>query len=98
MLCFLQNTVIEFKDKTVGTNVPKNFVPGIKKGFQDFCQKGPLSGSQIIGEYIHFKAKTTSNLYKYDKVGKTDTLQMYPRPAATTLCRVATLVCPVGYN
>jgi len=44
-----QNTVIEFKDKTVGTNVPKNFVPGIKKGFQDFCQKGPLSGSQIIG-------------------------------------------------
>ena len=39
-----------------------------------------------------------SNLYKYDKVGKTDTLQMYPRPAATTLCRVATLVCPVSYT
>ena len=38
--------------------------------------------------------KSKSNIYKYDKVGKTDTLQMSPRPAATTLCRVATLVCP----
>ena len=34
-------------------------------------------------------------LYKYDKVGKTDTLQMYLRPATMAPCRVATLVCPV---
>ena len=34
-------------------------------------------------------------LYKYDKVGKTDPLQMSPRPAAMAPCRVATLVCPV---
>ena len=38
------------------------------------------------------------NLYKYDKVGKTDTLQMSPRPAATTQCWVATLVYPVSYT
>ena len=38
------------------------------------------------------------NLYKYDKVGRTDTLQMSPHPTTTTLCRVATLVCPVSYT
>jgi len=43
------NTTIEFKDKTVGTNVPKNFIPGIKKGFSDYCNKGPLSGSKVVG-------------------------------------------------
>lgn len=43
------NTVIEFKDKTVGTNVPKNFIPGVRKGFVDYCEKGPLSGSKVVG-------------------------------------------------
>ena len=37
------NTTIEFQDKTVGTNVPKNFIPGIKKGFIDACEKGQVS-------------------------------------------------------
>ena len=44
-----QNTVNDFKDKTVGTNVPKNFIPGIKKGFNDSCNAGQLSGSKIVG-------------------------------------------------
>jgi len=44
-----QNTIIEFKDKTVGTNVPKNFIPGVRKGFADYCNKGPLSGSKVVG-------------------------------------------------
>ena len=37
----------------------------------------------------------TRYLYKYDKVGKTGTLRMYPRSATMALGRVATLVCPV---
>ena len=43
------NTTIEFKDVTTGTNVPKNFIPGIRKGFQDICQKGALTGSKVVG-------------------------------------------------
>merc|ERR1719295_1995664 len=43
------NTTIDFKDKTVGTNVPKNFIPGVRKGFADYCNKGPLSGSKVVG-------------------------------------------------
>lgn len=44
-----KNTTVEFKDETVGTNVPKQFIPGIKKGFEIMCQKGLLSGHKISG-------------------------------------------------
>uniref|UniRef100_A0A3Q3JSV0 Elongation factor G, mitochondrial n=1 Tax=Monopterus albus TaxID=43700 RepID=A0A3Q3JSV0_MONAL len=42
-------TKVEFADQTVGTNVPKQFVPAIEKGFRDACEKGPLSGHKISG-------------------------------------------------
>lgn len=43
------NTKLEFVDKTVGTNVPKNYVPSIKKGFLKACEKGMLSGNKVAG-------------------------------------------------
>nr|XP_056705864.1 elongation factor G, mitochondrial [Euleptes europaea] len=42
-------TKVEFEDRTVGTNVPKQFVPAIEKGFRDACEKGPLTGHKISG-------------------------------------------------
>ncbi|XP_046961534.1 elongation factor G, mitochondrial [Vanessa cardui] len=44
-----QNTVLEFIDETIGTNVPKQFIPGVERGFIDTCQKGYLSGHKISG-------------------------------------------------
>lgn len=44
-----QNTVIEFSDETMGTNVPKQFVPGVKKGFIGMTEKGLLSGHKLAG-------------------------------------------------
>lgn len=40
-----QNTVLEFVDETMGTNVPKQFIPGVEKGFRMMAEKGLLSGS-----------------------------------------------------
>ena len=37
------------QDITTGTNVPKPLVPGVKKGFLDFCEKGRLAGYPITG-------------------------------------------------
>ncbi|XP_048361479.1 elongation factor G, mitochondrial [Sphaerodactylus townsendi] len=42
-------TKVEFEDRTVGTNVPKQFVPAVEKGFRDSCEKGPLTGHKISG-------------------------------------------------
>lgn len=42
-------TKVEFDDQTVGTNVPKQFVPAVEKGFRDACEKGPLTGHKISG-------------------------------------------------
>ncbi|MED6284114.1 elongation factor EF-G [Characodon lateralis] len=42
-------TQLEFEDQTVGTNVPKQFVPAVEKGFREACEKGPLSGHKISG-------------------------------------------------
>ncbi|XP_019533288.2 elongation factor G, mitochondrial [Aedes albopictus] len=44
-----QNTTIEFTDETIGTNVPKQFVPAIEKGFRQMAEKGLLSGHKLSG-------------------------------------------------
>lgn len=44
-----QNTHLEFSDETVGTNVPKQFIPGIEKGFRQMAEKGLLSGHRLSG-------------------------------------------------
>lgn len=44
-----KNTELIFLDKTIGTNVPKQFVPGVERGFKTMCEKGYLSGHKIAG-------------------------------------------------
>lgn len=44
-----ENTKIEFVDETSGTNVPKPFVPGVKRGFEDSCKKGLMAGQKVVG-------------------------------------------------
>ncbi|XP_070538801.1 elongation factor G, mitochondrial-like [Ptychodera flava] len=42
-------TKLEFEDMTVGTNVPKQFVPAVEKGFLEGCEKGHMIGQKITG-------------------------------------------------
>lgn len=44
-----QNTLLEFVDETVGTNIPKQFIPGVEKGFRQMAEKGLLSGHKLSG-------------------------------------------------
>lgn len=50
-----ENTALEFKDETVGTNVPRQFVPGVERGFRLMTEKGMLSGHRMAG--IRFRLK-----------------------------------------
>lgn len=40
---------VEFDDETTGTNVPDNFIPAIKKGYNNSLDKGCLTGNKITG-------------------------------------------------
>ncbi|KOC68096.1 Elongation factor G, mitochondrial [Habropoda laboriosa] len=44
-----KNTQVIFSDETVGTNVPKQFVPGVERGFRTICEKGLYSGHKVAG-------------------------------------------------
>ncbi|XP_075538907.1 mitochondrial translation elongation factor G 1 [Dermacentor variabilis] len=44
-----RNTEVLFQDDTIGTNVPKQFIPAIEKGFRAMCEKGCLTGHKIAG-------------------------------------------------
>lgn len=50
-----ENTAIEFRDETVGTNVPKQFVPGVERGFRLMTEKGMLSGHKMSGVLFRLK-------------------------------------------
>ncbi|XP_076591702.1 elongation factor G, mitochondrial [Chaetodon auriga] len=42
-------TKLEFEDQTIGTNIPKQFVPAVERGYREACEKGPLTGHKISG-------------------------------------------------
>lgn len=44
-----KNTVLEFIDESVGTNIPKQFVPGIRRGYLAMAEKGLLTGNKLAG-------------------------------------------------
>jgi elongation factor G len=39
----------EFESELMGNNIPPEFLPAIKKGFEEACDVGPLSGNPVMG-------------------------------------------------
>ena len=50
-----ENTLNDFRDETTGTNVPKPFIPGVRKGFNDACEKGGYAGQKVTGVRMRLK-------------------------------------------
>ncbi|GIY91195.1 elongation factor G, mitochondrial [Caerostris darwini] len=44
-----KNTQLIFTDATTGTNIPRQYIPSIEKGFRKMCEKGTLCGHKISG-------------------------------------------------
>ena len=45
----------EFESHLVGSNIPPDFVPAIKKGFEEAIEKGPLAGYPVLGMRVVLK-------------------------------------------
>lgn len=45
----------EFVNSTVGGSVPREYIPGVEKGFKESIVKGPLAGYQVINTKIELK-------------------------------------------
>jgi elongation factor G len=48
----------EFVNGTVGGSVPKEYIPGVEKGFKESIVKGPLAGYQVINTRVELKDGT----------------------------------------
>ncbi|KAF8569401.1 hypothetical protein P879_02989 [Paragonimus westermani] len=53
------NTQLLFSDETVGSHVPKQFVPAIETGFRNACSEGCLAGQRISG--LRFRLQDGDN-------------------------------------
>ncbi|MEM7517958.1 MAG: EF-Tu/IF-2/RF-3 family GTPase, partial [Planctomycetota bacterium] len=38
-----------FEDKVTGGRIPKEFIPAVKKGFEEMMSKGPVAGYPVVG-------------------------------------------------
>ena len=54
-----QFTELVFSNETVGTNVPRQYVPHIEKGFRATAEKGPLIGHKLAG--VKFRLQDGAN-------------------------------------
>lgn len=54
-----QYTEVLFSNETVGTNVPRQFVPAIERGYRASCEKGPLTGHKVAG--VRFRLQDGAN-------------------------------------
>ncbi len=48
----------EFVNATVGGSVPREYIPGVEKGFKESIVKGPLAGYQVINTKVELKDGT----------------------------------------
>ncbi len=48
----------EFVNSTVGGSIPREFIPGVEKGYREVLDKGPLGGFKVINTKFELKEGT----------------------------------------
>ncbi|TWT47385.1 elongation factor G [Botrimarina hoheduenensis] len=44
-----------FEDKVTGGRIPKEYIPAVKKGFEEMMDKGPVAGYPVVGMTIELR-------------------------------------------
>ena len=59
-----------FVDKVTGGRIPKNFIPAIKKGFEEMLEKGPLAEYPVVGVRVQLDDGTYHDVDSSDMAFK----------------------------
>ena len=47
-----------FEDQVTGGRIPKEYIPAVKKGFEEMMDKGPVAGYPVVGLSVELKDGT----------------------------------------
>ena len=59
-----------FEDKVTGGRIPKEFIPAVRKGFEEMMSKGPVAGYPVVGLAITLKDGTYHDVDSSDMAFK----------------------------
>ncbi|QDU57971.1 elongation factor G [Aeoliella mucimassa] len=59
-----------FEDQVTGGRIPKEYIPAVKKGFEEMMDKGPLAGYPVVGLAVELKDGTYHDVDSSDMAFK----------------------------
>ena len=59
-----------FKDNVTGGRIPKEYIPAVKKGFEEMMDKGPLAGYPVVGLTVELNDGTYHDVDSSDMAFK----------------------------
>ncbi|TWT32308.1 Elongation factor G [Posidoniimonas corsicana] len=59
-----------FEDQVTGGRIPKEYIPAVKKGFEEMMEKGPLAGYPVVGLAVELKDGTFHDVDSSDMAFK----------------------------
>ncbi|WP_425400563.1 elongation factor G [Aeoliella sp.] len=59
-----------FEDQVTGGRIPKEYIPAVKKGFEEMMDKGPVAGYPVVGMAVELKDGTYHDVDSSDMAFK----------------------------
>ena len=59
-----------FEDQVTGGRIPKEYIPAVRKGFEEMMDKGPLAGYPVVGMAVELKDGTYHDVDSSDMAFK----------------------------
>ena len=62
--------MLYFEDQVTGGRIPKEYIPAVKKGFEEMMEKGPLAGYPVVDMAVELKDGTYHDVDSSDMAFK----------------------------
>lgn len=65
-----ESGMLYFEDQVTGGRIPKEYIPAVKKGFEEMMEKGPLAGYPVVDMAVELKDGTFHDVDSSDMAFK----------------------------